>query len=78
MRGRDKHKRKDELGPSSAGQSGDLQQLSDVAGGHRPAALAGEQVGAVWPVPAQLAQKPELRTAQRVGRGDAVLQACQR
>jgi N utilization substance protein A len=26
-----KHK-KDELGPSSAGQSGDLQQLSDVAG----------------------------------------------
>ncbi len=31
MRGRDRHKKSDELGPSSAGQSGDLQQLSDVA-----------------------------------------------
>lgn len=31
MRGRNKHKDKDELGPASGGQSGDLQQLSDVA-----------------------------------------------
>jgi len=28
---RKQHKNKDELGPASAGQSGDLQQLSDVA-----------------------------------------------
>jgi len=28
---RKQHKKKDELGPASAGQSGDLQQLSDVA-----------------------------------------------
>jgi hypothetical protein len=31
MRGRNKSKKRDELGPASAGQSGDLQQLSDVA-----------------------------------------------
>ena len=30
MRGRKKRKNRDELGPASAGQSGDLQQLSDV------------------------------------------------
>ncbi len=30
MRGRNKPKNRDELGPASAGQSGDLQQLSDV------------------------------------------------
>jgi N utilization substance protein A len=28
---RKQHNKKDELGPASAGQSGDLQQLSDVA-----------------------------------------------
>ena len=28
---RKQHEKKDELGPASAGQSGDLQQLSDVA-----------------------------------------------
>ena len=32
MRGRNKRKSNDELGPTSAGQSGDIQQLSDVAG----------------------------------------------
>jgi hypothetical protein len=31
MRERKKRKKKDELGPASAGQSGDLQQLSNVA-----------------------------------------------
>lgn len=31
MPNRNNRKSKDELGPSSAGQSGDLQQLSDVA-----------------------------------------------
>ena len=31
MPNRDNRKKKDELGPASAGQSGDLQQLSDVA-----------------------------------------------
>jgi hypothetical protein len=30
MSGRNKRKKQDELGPASAGQSGDLQQLSDV------------------------------------------------
>ena len=28
---RNKHNKNDELGPASAGQSGDLQQLSDIA-----------------------------------------------
>jgi hypothetical protein len=32
MPGRNQRKNKDELGPASAGQSGDVQQLSDVAG----------------------------------------------
>jgi hypothetical protein len=31
MPGRNQRKNKDELGPASAGQSGDVQQLSDVA-----------------------------------------------
>lgn len=31
MPGSNQRKKKDELGPASAGQSGDLQQLSDVA-----------------------------------------------
>jgi hypothetical protein len=31
MRERDQRKKKNELGPASAGQSGDIQQLSDVA-----------------------------------------------
>lgn len=31
MPGRNQRKKKDELGPESAGQSGDLQQLSDIA-----------------------------------------------
>ena len=31
MPGRKKSKQRDELGPASAGQSGDLQELSDVA-----------------------------------------------
>lgn len=31
MPNKDQRKKKDELGPASAGQSGDLQQLSDIA-----------------------------------------------
>jgi hypothetical protein len=56
--------------------AGACDQLARRRRRHRSAALGDEQVGCFRVVAAELAQRPQLGAADRMGGGDAVLQSC--